>query len=131
MKAEELRIGNFVTTIVSDKSCKIDGITQQQAKDGYFQLIFIGDKSFIKEHVLAIPLTEEWLVKFGFEKQKTPYLNDGYLGYDFVHENDFEIAIFEDGFIYNTAIHRINIKYVHQLQNLFFALTEKELELKE
>jgi hypothetical protein len=87
----------------------------------------------------GIPLTEEWLLKFGFKEGST---------YDFglslkrvpdYSINDFRIMLSNSVYHYirkawdggsseeNESI--TEIKYVHQLQNLFFALTGTELEL--
>lgn len=78
----------------------------------------------------GIPLTEEWLLKFGFEK--------GVDNVYFIKTKHFYLKIFQSiGHAlcsvdkYSKAI-KINddIKYVHQLQNLYFALTGKELTIK-
>lgn len=73
-----------------------------------------------------IPLTEEWLIRFGFEKWQT---DDGVHNDYFIHK-DF----FPESFVFYLPYHSLNIyvggvtvEYVHQMQNLFFALTGKEL----
>ena len=70
-----------------------------------------------------IPLTEEWLLKFGFVPEK---MEDGFLSYrlKFV---DISMPYFE--FTYDYGTESFEVKYVHQLQNLFFALTGTELTL--
>jgi hypothetical protein len=82
------------------------------------------------DNVGAIPLTEEWLIKFGFVKDA----DGSYL--------KFKMAIFLDKrFKYNLYLQTeetsskwfevgIKIKHVHQLQNLYFALTGEELTLQ-
>ena len=76
-----------------------------------------------------IPLTEEWLLKFGFEKSggglyltyetfEMYYIN-GVLGLS------ARVSDPNEGYI------DTKIKYVHQLQNLHFALTGEELTIKE
>lgn len=75
----------------------------------------------------GISLTEEWLIKFGFDKEST-YL------YRRV-TNDFAFAfsvsrISVDSWACPAFAIRHPIKYVHQLQNLYFALTQEELTLK-
>ena len=113
MEAKELRIGNWV--LVENDHETIKAITQTAflcvldgKGDGYMQL---------HKDVYPIPLTEEWLIKFGFERW-----NDVY---NFYHKlNGVEI---ENGNIY--VGHGNEIKYVHQLQNLYFALTNKELTI--
>lgn len=71
-----------------------------------------------------IPLTEEWLVNFGFVKQiKSPSL-ELYLNKNFVLRFDPQ-----DKFQFYINGNYININNVHQLQNLYFALTGEELAL--
>jgi hypothetical protein len=80
-----------------------------------------------------IPLTEEWLLKFGFDK-KTPY--EGKLFYEIGH-NEMYFKVKEVGDIYNhwyfykwEWILTTNIQYVHQIQNLYYSLTGEELTIK-
>ena len=81
------------------------------------------------ENIEPIPLTEEWLIKFGFEK----------IGYNFrkCEDHGYGLGITEFIIWFNTykktySIKAINIlveiKTVHRLQNLYFALTGKELQ---
>lgn len=118
MRAEELRIGNFV------KSKKDDWITSVQ----------IGTIANCKNYK-PINLNEEWLEKFGFVKAET-YFKDWQIGglelifvFDYYHpiiHQYAELSSEEDQVI---GVSRI--EYVHQLQNLFFALTGEELTVKE
>lgn len=81
----------------------------------------------------SIPLTEEWLVKLGF-KECDYDLEKGYIKYnrqtsDYGCEykaSNFWIVPTSDDDYYRIPV---DIKYVHQLQNLFFALTGTELTL--
>ena len=66
-----------------------------------------------------IPLTEEWLIKFGFIKVWNNYRLKP-LGY-----------LIDNRLITVGSNYLRHIKYVHQLQNLYFALTGEELQLKE
>jgi hypothetical protein len=75
-----------------------------------------------------IPLTEEWLLKLGFKRIKKGIgwdkLSDGKLILVEVPTNKGNIVAFNyDADKYNY------LKYVHQLQNLYFALTGVELQL--
>jgi hypothetical protein len=116
-KARELRIGNWINII---------GLVPTQALWQHIQFISEGDNQYS-----AIPLTEEWLIKFGFESRvETTYS----LGYS----RDYKVHSL-NGFTYNSIqaawwYHRLLDKqpeYVHQLQNLYFALTSEELTIKE
>lgn len=69
-----------------------------------------------------IPLTEEWLLKFGFELKYGCFLLSTNRGTILIEEDLAQISsvISHDGFM-------SPCKYVHQLQNLYFALTGSEL----
>jgi len=120
MKASELRIENFV----------FDNL------GGILKIKGINDNSDLS-HIKPIPLTEEWLLKFGFEQIGI----SGYFSknidektYIAQNPNGFWIAIEraegdDDG--EDEYSKQINVQYVHQLQNLYFALTGEELEIKE
>lgn len=71
-----------------------------------------------------IPLTEEILLKCGFEKAGIYYCMGG-------NEDGGIVLKLNDSMYYPIITSfGIPIKYLHQLQNLHFALTGKELEVK-
>jgi hypothetical protein len=85
-----------------------------------------------------ILLTEEWLLKFGFvdiDKGDNDYItytdsnHDYYLQID-VRRKDGKYSILDNSFDDLRDFALVDIMYVHQLQNLYFALTEEELTLK-
>lgn len=125
MKSNEIRVGN----LVADKEGAIyeaDHITIAMA-----------------HNYLPIPLTEDWLKRFGFYRSEhfglsgpvmefsapemrrkalyhhgTIYYQKGKLNIEFINEHG-----------HYACIDFLLINYVHQLQNLYFALTGKELDL--
>jgi hypothetical protein len=122
MKASELRIGNLVWDkmflysirgITDILQAEISGIhnTKNASNEDFYKEGIVYSLNY--ENVEPIPLTEEWLLKFGFEKT------------DINTWGNKVIGIFFDGKIgsYNIC----NFKYVHQLQNLYFALCREEL----
>ena len=127
MKATELRIGNLVYADTGMLCLDTHTVLAQDIVD-------------IQSHesVIAkpIPLTEEWLLKFGFVKLPTGE-------FKITHPNDmFDYILDELGGEWHTAIDQDQeglewyafswgIKYVHQLQNLYFALTGNELTISE
>ena len=121
MEANELRIGNYIDR--TDYICRVIGIDILDSKKGTIitePLDFKGERFVIQEQE-PIPLTEEWLVKFGFEKLE---------GWDDMYY--FQIGNFQV-YEYNVSGYDydgFNIKHVHQLQNLYFALTNEELTIK-
>lgn len=120
INANELRLKNLV---LNDKSiCEINHI---YGMDFINCSLKTKQGNYINAHyelIEPIPLTEEWLKNAGFIKEKKEEVQF-YQGYD---KGNFHV--FEDkGSIYYSADWWIELKSVHQLQNLFFALTNKEL----
>jgi hypothetical protein len=117
MKANELRIGNYV----QDAGGRIQKISSSL-------LVAIIEKVITFSE--PIPLTEEWMLKFGFEKTQKSYngkiaaIIDFQLwqGYDTDYWNFSTVDDRGD----NNEVN-VNLYFVHQLQNLYFALTGKEL----
>ncbi len=68
-----------------------------------------------------IPLTEEWLLKLG-----GVWLVQEPNRYNFY--NNVFVTVIEDSFLYWITEFEtcVEVKYVHQLQNLYFALTDEE-----
>jgi len=75
-----------------------------------------------------IPLTPEWLERLGFEKRESGVCYEWWNGINEV-THDWLVSITEmkdnGQFFYRNGKH--TIKYVHQLQNLFFSLCGEEL----
>ncbi len=81
-----------------------------------------------------IPITPEWLEMFGFVKSISPKCHENWVMYS-QHHFSFvlrEITPFI-GFTYHSygTDHSLQIDHVHQLQNLYHALTGQELTVKE
>lgn len=86
-------------------------------------------------HILnakPIPLTEEWLTRFGFEYRKCGMdVNHGpFCHYDYWVLGKFFIRGNGTRFGYESDI-AVKLEYVHQLQNLYHALTGEELTISE
>ena len=125
MKAQELRVGNLVK--LNDQAETITDIVSDHGK--YFVDTYKHILIFLDNHSLKpIPLTEEWLIRLGFEKHFNGYFceRDYLLLKQHKLENKWFVWVNKVGDIDCTRINS-----VHQLQNLYFALTGQELELKE
>jgi hypothetical protein len=113
MESNELRIGNYV-------------------KDPYNKEIKLVSVEKDASMLRPIPLTEEWLLKFGFENWGTDEY--GYMNY-VLHNvidgtSNFVIGLSDDDpipMIDNDLCCWSEFKYVHTLQNLYFALTGEDL----
>jgi hypothetical protein len=125
MKASELRIGNYVKfDNHEDEYYKVSGCDISELSDELIDL-----------NASPIPLTEEWLLKFGFIRHHYDYAND-VIYIKNIADNEIDNAEFEWG-VYPNELgsgiqikNRKSLKYVHQLQNLYFALTGEELTFK-
>lgn len=112
MTLNELRIGNYYHWYAEGKNYSLKVDAKVFSNENY--------KNFD-----PIPLTEEWLVKFGFEKTNKLYdttevFEQPYC--PFVYFRDKEVF-----FAFKTK----SIKYVHEFQNIFYYLTGDELILNE
>jgi len=118
MKKAELRIGNIIAYNNNGFPVRVNAL---DTKNCYYN----SSCKSSYDSMNGIKLTEEWLLKFGFElmKQSEYTLNTYELnGIKLWNKKmDFSELIFE--------FSNQNIKYMHQLQNLYFALTNKELTI--
>ena len=125
MEAKELRIGNLV--IYNDILMKIRGITAPTPRKGIYNNEFIielfdgaGLLDCKLDEINPIPLTEEWLIKLGFARKGNVFRLKKLTIFK-VKERFYSP---HSGFAYS-----IEIQDVHQLQNLYFALTGEELTI--
>ena len=112
MKNTELRIGNLVHYQINDK------FDEREQWNEVIKIEAIDFECFDK-YYLPIELTDEWLLKFGFEC-RVVYGNNHWL--------NNQILIFEDKKGKFEFAWGLKIKSVHQLQNIHFALTGEELK---
>ncbi len=147
IEAKELRLGNLLTNFLGE-SFEVNIETLRAFATGHHEF---GAPQ-------PIPFTEEWLIKFGFtvrnfvmnDQHKEPFIktvdykiavSDFELEYESItvlkddpnhkSSNIFKL-IGNGGYDEPGELDLTNqVQYVHQLQNLFFALTGKELTIKE
>lgn len=138
----ELRIGNllylynpehwgeFINEVVKLQS--IETIMTPKEKEiwknsfGSLKLVS-GNNQFnqFSEYVKPIPLTEEWLFKLGFVKTMS-----WTFAKDLTGNNILVYYLGEKGFSLGFKNYSdFKCEYVHQLQNLYFALTQRELTI--
>lgn len=132
MEARELRIGNLVLQ-TQNWGEKIDPKVVTWNEGHWYD---IGDCILYMEDFEPIRLNEEWLVKFGFDVSWMSgmvliqlKINDSLNLVRPYSENclgDLEFSLRYG----STHLNTVKIKYVNQLQNLYFALTGEELEIK-
>lgn len=145
---EKLMIGNYVTTILSDKPQKIKSLKQNVLPDGIINFVGFGKNgdSLPPEHIYGIPLTDDILKEFGFDEGESDD-NEGRKCWSIQVANNTSLYFdpHKDWMRGNEDIewylsHEWNNnhfkndfwacpKYVHELQNLYTALTGSQLKL--
>lgn len=119
MEGKELRIGNWVNYKSEPIKCTMIGEYGIQSNSND---VLINAK-FITPDIAPIPITQVILEKCGFEK--TPdgcYLFSGVELYPYAIDYCFKYGEY-------VKIKK-NLQYLHQLQNLFYALTGTELKIE-
>lgn len=139
MEINELRVGNYVNynglnLEVYSFENKYPRSEKRYDNTILVDLLFDGFITAILHEVKGIPLTEEILLNCGFEK-----INHicGYSFYSFNRKSLKDKNAYMPLYIYlNPNCAKIadftvkqNVEYVHQLQNLFFAINGKELNI--
>ena len=121
MKQNEIRVGNcLIDPRAYDKELnKKFGVDDSP----YFK-VTARDIQFAEEYK-PIPLTEETFLKCVFKKKN---------GYKFVlHNSHFSLVMIDsinrEDYAFSHYNLWVNLEHVHQLQNLYFALTGQELEV--
>ena len=113
LTASELRIGNWV---------EFPNLLIKQQ-----QIVYLDARKEDTSYIQPIPLNEEWLEKFGFEKHA--YSWNGKI-FHLLEWDDYPLNWFV-AMNKNGAVLVQKLKYVHQLQNLFYSLTNEELTINE
>jgi hypothetical protein len=119
VKSKDLRIGNFVYVSYENEESIL--------KNEQSILKFEFDSGWNFDYIKPIPLTEEWLLKFGFKKG----FNDTDMRVQVTKDCSMSIWTCDekDNCIIGDDL-VLTIQYVHQLQNLYFVLTGEELIIK-
>ena len=118
MNSKELRIGNLVE--YDDEVVTVTGVTEENPFVNTITPDYLD-----YEEITPIPIKEEWLLKFGFKKPAHVWIGTKFwMSRGGTYDRDF--------YLWHCALNKNNaglcdIRYVHQLQNLYFALTNKEL----
>lgn len=140
MTIQELRIGNWINCKTKDglQTGRIDNLLEVSntiyfisAKAG--KIDYQGKVTSENDCFEPIPITEEILLKCGFEKKE----ETAYDKYE-INPHDgrvIEVAIYTSGIdVFVRYIcggcHLRSIKYLHELQNLVSVITKKELEIE-
>lgn len=140
ISAPELRIGNLVYHNEGWSAAapiNFEGVFVLQWEERHWYMI--GECTLSLDMIDPIPLTADWLIRFGFEEDEYGATDSTeYFGKLYRHPSEFLVCtrginawhyvdIDEDKFY---SFISVQLTYVHQLQNLHFCLTNTELTLK-
>lgn len=117
MKVEELMIGNYLQTIpfsIPRLQLSSDGVNQITA----FGIYIMSSNSEALEQYQPIPLNEEWVKYLGFKEFGNHKYKTYYKDHIFLHKR-------KRGWVMSKRFKEP--KYVHELQNIYFALKGKQL----
>lgn len=161
MKANELRIGNLVYYGAEGNICEVIGIGSEEAANGLIesknQHGTNAERSI--DFFIPIPLTEEWLVKFGGEpiyrikdsrdiREANIKAIENNLPINYEYEDNAYVYRLKGYLIYlhyamfnknlgpviqldtSNALGVYKIPSVHKLQNILYELTGNELKFK-
>lgn len=123
LKESELRIGNIIQLVFSDHT-NIGIVESISTQSIQLNVIYSDGKNKLADNSerQGVPLTEEWLKRFGFEEIN--HIVDGV-----IYKKDW-LRITKYSADWRGGHLKEKPQFVHQLQNLFFALTGEELTIK-
>jgi hypothetical protein len=116
LQLKELRVGNY---ILANKDGNFKTIAVDPA-----ELIIIqraGQENVMDANYLTIDIHPDLLDQLGFVQDGSEWNHPNFYPTCYFSDNDFFVEFNE---------YRIAKNYLHQLQNIFFDLTEEELVLK-
>lgn len=121
MRAKYLRIGNYCQDQTTGALLKVDSLTDMSF--GFY--VVDRSKYPLPKNWKAgyIPISEDWLIKFGFKRKPEDdsefFVKDTFSGCFYDEWGDFELTDYE----------KAPCRCIHELQNLFYAITGKELTI--
>lgn len=133
VKPNELRLGNYINIIVGDQRNFTTLVVSSIGSNIFAQTPNGKNISGLYNDFAGIPLNEEWLLKFGW------IWNEECASYEKYPNGDARMNLYFSKVngsytMANDVIKALiasRIFYVHQLQNLYFALTGEELTINE
>lgn len=124
VQANEVRIGNKLKSHLTKEIVNVDWLVMKHLEDGNIQSVYTPDIPVYE----PIPISAEILNKCGFEWD---------VFYQAFTNGQYVVKLLHDGKITFSYCKRKNddfqflpfIQYLHQLQNIHFSVTNRELEV--
>ncbi len=116
MRTEHLRIGNLINHKIYGQ-CVVTAIDSQAIRVIKTKHL-IGEEWFPIDDFTPINLNDEWLLKFGLYEREFSF-----------DKGSFYLTkrIGEKAYLYQETRSPFRVEFVHQIQNLYFALKSEEL----
>lgn len=140
IEANELRIGNWILDSETDEQYfQVEEIRKYVGNENW---VYYRKGSIKAKEVESVPLTEEILLNCGFEKKglevqyqilicdETETENIKLLILESCDEAGYFADIHEKIYMGSYTMNISKVKYLHQLQNLYWCLCGKELTIK-
>lgn len=116
-----------VSGSVTEKDLRIGNLVFLPSGITYAVDIVYKNYAMLK-HWRSIPITEKWLLELGYFIIET---NDGVEGFKENHRYSVKELIGKEDWLYCDGEQVLtNIKYIHQLQNIYYSLTGLDLQVK-
>lgn len=128
IKANELRVGNILLD-KDGKPAQVEAICRVPSSASYLiEFAGLGNTSGFVEELKPIELSPEMLLRCGFEKNGKNYFSHNDKFYHIQEDaydcnGNFGYCLNDEKSIF------LELKSLHQLQNLYFCLTGEELEI--
>lgn len=144
MISTELRIGNIL--LANKKLVEVEGVVENGINPIFIDGGPGGFPSYTIEYEFGFDcieggeITEEILLNFGFEKIKKYKWFDGSITPNLFKKGEYTIELLMSsstrwGFgrigHNNSSIYIHSVSFIHSLQNVFFAVSNEELQLKD
>jgi hypothetical protein len=120
MKATELRVGNYIQDCFDVKKREV---RQLDLED--FSAMLNYRNSNHPNTYIAVKINNEWIKSFGFENSKNQdkfFTKDNTIG---ISTADDKFRFIQGNFVCQIVLREF--EYVHELQNLYYAITGVEL----
>lgn len=114
MKPQEIRIGNWV----------MGNKPYQWGLDDFADWYYDHNSHTYGDNVKPIPLTEEWLLKLGAEENEGCFIHDRFK----LQHHD----VYKFWYVFDVTLmaYITKVEFVHEWQNVYFALNGEELTVK-
>ncbi len=136
MDVAELRVGNYVDEGIIHWICYFHGILSCGILKNKFSSF---SEAIELSQLNPIPLTEDWLLKFGFERDLALEKLDSrreFKEFKYGNQEDHQFirVCFHPVGRFTLSVHNAPLtkpEFVHKLQNTVYELIDKELQIKE